>query len=237
MHRLIALFTLLSTAAFAQAPAEGASTPAAPTTEVAAASSSGEHLLKPLHLDVRLAGDTDILLVYVELGAMVDVGLLPAGPGTLAVGASFDLGACGSVCWAFSALTSFNMSQTFLSPAARVSYHVDLKKLGVNSPVIDKLDAYGLVFAGPNIASWALSADDNSVKVEGTDLTFGGGLGVGGQYFFSDNFFVGAEGTFRYAKGAYNWKATVGQYSISGTENTWDHSGFNVRVNAGLRFP
>jgi len=82
---------------------------------------SGSRPIQPFELDVRGTLSTDILLVYVGVGASADLGIVPAGPGTIAVGAGFEYNFCGSVCWFFSALTPFNFSQYQIVPSVRAS--------------------------------------------------------------------------------------------------------------------
>ncbi len=227
---------LASTVASAQDT--GSTTVGGTTISTTPASERSTANLKPLQFDVRVNGDTDILLAYIDLGLTADIGLLPVGPGTLAVGASLDYGFCGSVCWLIGALTNTNYGQSYLQPTGRVSYHLDMKQLIQNQASLsDKLDGYALVFAGPILSSVGISSKDGSVKVEGTDLAFGGGAGLGAQYFFSANFFAGAEIVARYAAGTYTTKVTVGSYSVSDKESSWSLSGINTKLFLGLRFP
>ena len=45
-------------------------------------------------IDARVHLVGDVLLAFVELGVAVDLGLLPVGPGAVAVGGEFSAGAC-----------------------------------------------------------------------------------------------------------------------------------------------
>ena len=91
----------------------------------------GSRVLKPLHLDAKLTGNSDVLLGFVGVGAAVDLGVARAGPGTIAVGAAGEYNFCASVCWALNAITPFEFGQRQISLWGRASYHIDLKgKIG-----------------------------------------------------------------------------------------------------------
>src|SRR5689334_17452384 len=83
--------------------------------------------LEPLHVDVKLTGNADALLTFVGAGAAADVGVVKAGPGTLSLGAAGEYDFCGSVCWAFSALTPMEFGQSQVSLWGRAAYHIELK--------------------------------------------------------------------------------------------------------------
>ncbi len=224
-------------------PESSTSAPVVTTDETAKTS-----VLKPLHVDARFSADADILLIYVNLSLGADVGLIPAGPGTLAVGGAFELGFCGSACLALSALLSsaFNKptgyGQQFYYPHARLSYHLDLPAVmkgssSANNRTLEKLDLYGLLFGGPVFTHLGLATNDNQLIIEGNDVSFGIGGGIGANYFFTEHFFVGAEAAARYARGTYTWRAVAGSYQLSATEASWSASGLGVRFAVGARFP
>jgi hypothetical protein len=194
-------------------------------------------LLRPLHADARLSVDADILLIYISVSAAVDVGLLKLGPGTLAVGANADLGFCGSFCWATAALlssafqTPTTYSQTHFFPSARLSYHFPIP--ASKSKSAENVNVYGLLLGGPVFTS--LSLKNKGLEISGNDTSIGVGLGIGGQYFFTERFFVGAEATGRYARGRYNWTVRLGDYRLSDSEASWSLTGISVRFAVGIR--
>lgn len=216
---VLASFLALSSTQTPPVPAE---TPAAePVTRT----------LRPRELDLRLTGDTDLLLVYVDVGLGADFGLMELAGGTLSAGAEADLGFCGSACLALSMLTGLRWSESTLAPFARLAYH---RALPLKSKT-DRLDFYALALVGPVFASMSVEAPDASIKFTGSDVGLGFGAGAGVNYFFSGNFFVGAEGRVRYAQGTYTQTIEVGQYSLSQSEASWDLSGLNVLFFVGAR--
>lgn len=198
-------------------------------------------LMTPVHVDAKLALDTDILLVYINLGLAGDVGLVPIGPGTLAVGGGIDVGFCGSFCWLLSGLltsalgTPSSYWQRHVFPNVRVSYHIKLPTS--SSANANKVNVYALLFGGPLFTSLGLGSNDRRVLIEGNDTSIGIGAGGGAQYFFTERFFVGAEVSLRYARGRYQWRLVAGNYMLSAQEESWDLSGFNIRLMAGIRIP
>ena len=55
------------------------------------------------------------------------------------------------------------------------------------------------------------------------------------KYFFNDHLFLGAEGRLRYSTGQYTYTARAGNVSLSDSQSSWNLSGFNVQLFAGLR--
>jgi hypothetical protein len=214
---LIAL--LLSGAALAQTPA------AAPDVD------TPSRTMKPLNIDLRGTFSTDVLLIAFDLGAAADVGLLPAGPGTLSVGAELDYSFCGSFCWLLSGLTGFNWGVSWYSPFARLAYHFPVK----NQPTLQKADLYGLFMLGLVGSTAYVESKDKSLSVVGTDTSFGFGLGAGGNYFVGDHLYVGLEARYRYARGRYDWVFKAGNYEFKDSESTWSLSGINILVFLGFR--
>lgn len=197
-------------------------------------------LLTPIHVDAKIAVDTDILLVYINLAAAGDVAVAPIGPGTLAVGGGIDFGFCGSFCWLLSGLltsalgTPSSYWQRHVFPNVRVTYHFKLPDSSAQTKIA-KVNAYAMLFGGPVFTSLGLGANNRAVVVEGNDTSIGIGAGAGAQFFLTERFFVGAEVSFRYARGRYTWRLIAGSYSLSSQEESWDLSGFNVRLMAGVR--
>ncbi|WPB73304.1 hypothetical protein KYC5002_30130 [Archangium violaceum] len=184
-------------------------------------------------IDARAMLNADIVLAFVNLGVGADVGVLPLGPGVLAIGGEFEVGACVSACLLLNAVTGYSWSHMFYSPHARASYHL----LPSNSPGLEKVDLYGLALVGATITTTRVAgnASDTDFEYAGSDVGPSVGLGIGGKYFFSDNLFFGAEGRLRYSAGQYTYTARAGNVSISDSQSSWSLSGFNVQLFAGLR--
>ncbi|OJT20840.1 hypothetical protein BO221_28455 [Archangium sp. Cb G35] len=184
-------------------------------------------------IDARAMLNADIVLAFVNLGVGADVGVLPLGPGVLAIGGEFEVGACVSACMLLNTVTGYSWSHMFYSPHARASYHL----LPGSSPGLEKVDLYGLALVGATITTTRVAGNDSDTDFEyaGSDVGPSVGLGVGGKYFFSDNLFFGAEGRLRYSAGQYTYTARAGNVSISDSLSSWSLSGFNVQLFAGLR--
>ena len=231
--RLVALCSALLAALIPGSAAADGAQPAvtAPPPQPAptAAPPSGSRPLQPFEVDLRGTASTDILLIYVGLGANADIGLVPAGPGTIAVGAGFEYDFCGSVCWFFSAVTPFSFGQYQIAPSVRASYHLDLKK--------KNLDFYPLIFGGPVFARAHIDFDDGSASYVATDTGFQIGAGAGLNYFVTDRIFVGLEARFRYAKGTYAYELRSGNDRVfdRGSGSSWSLTGLNVMFAFGYR--
>lgn len=188
-------------------------------------------LMRPGNLDVRGTLDTDILLIYVDVGAGVDFGVLPAGPGTVSIGAEFDFGFCASACVLLNALTPLTWGSRYYSPFARIGYHFPLK----GNATMQKVDVYGLAMVGLVYTNTGASTDDGSISFTGEDTAIGVGAGGGVNYFLGDSLFVGAEARLRYATGIYTFTMKAGQYTFSDRESRWDLSGLNLLLFLGAR--
>jgi hypothetical protein len=236
---LVALLTVAQPAP-AGPPVESGSTKEIREAALAEATQRGGKQLNSPHVDARVSVDTDVLLVYVDLGVSADFGLIPLGPGTLAIGAGFDLGFCGSFCWGLSALLSAGFkqpttySQNHYFPQARVTYHLPVAEWST-SALAKKINIYALLAGGPVISNLRLSTQDNSLLVEGNNVSVGISGGAGAEYFLGERFFVGLEAQLRYARGVYNWNVKVGNYALSDSEQTWNLSGFNLKFFLGIR--
>ena len=189
-------------AAAATAGPGGAAT--APTSPAGAASEPPPEKptdeLKPMQLDVRATLNADVLLAYIGLGASADLGLVPVGPGTFAVGAGFEYDFCGSVCWFFSAATPLEFSHRQIWPQARASYHISLPSSK------QKLDFYPFVGVGPVFARSQLSVDNGAARYVGTDTSIGVNFGGGLNLFVAGPVFIGGEARVRWAAGEYEYK-------------------------------
>ncbi|WNG36128.1 hypothetical protein F0U61_22500 [Archangium violaceum] len=186
-------------------------------------------------IDARVMLNADIVLAFVDLGVGLDVGVLRLGPGVLALGGEFEAGACVSPCIALNLATGWSFSHLFYSPHARATYHL----LPSQSSGMEKVDLYGLVLAGLTLTTTRVtgagSGSSTDFDYAGSDVGPSLGLGVGGKYFFQDNFFLGAEGRLRYSAGEYTYTLRSGDVTLSDSQSTWSLSGFNVQFFVGLR--
>lgn len=232
MQGRIAMLCLASLLTVTSARAQQAQTAAA-ETQVAPAAPRLNRVQGVGDIDARAMLNSDILLAFVNLGVAVDVGVLPLGPGVLAIGGEFEAGACVSVCLLANAATGWSWSHMFYSPHARASYHL----LPGNSAGLEKVDLYGLALVGATLTTTRVAGASSGTDFEvvGSDVGPSVGVGLGGKYFFSDNLFFGAEGRLRYSAGQYTYTARAGNVSLSDSQSTWSLSGFNVQLFAGLR--
>lgn len=204
---------------------------AAAAAPIVADTETGE--LKPMHVDLRATVNADILLAYIGLGASADLGLVPAGPGTLAVGAGFEYDFCGSVCWLFSAITPLDFSHRQIWPQARASYHIGVKSA-------KNLDIYPFVGLGPVFARSEISVDNGAARYVGTDTSIGVNFGGGINFFVAGPVFIGGEARIRYAAGEYDYRLESGDGSRTydrGSVDTWSLTGIDVLVAVGVRLP
>ena len=236
MKGRIAVLSLaaLLTVTNAQAQEEAATTAPEATTEATAPDTG--RTMRPGHLDLRANFNADILLAFVNAGVSVDVGLLPLGPGVLAVGGELEAGACVTFCLGFKLLTGWDLSTRYLSPHARLTYHFTPP---AKSPSLQKVDFYGLAFGGITYNTAGLSGDAGNDRFEysGADIGPSLGVGAGAKYFFKEDsgLFLGAEGRLRWSAGTYAWTARYGSVAISDTQSFWSLSGFNIQLFGGLR--
>ncbi len=184
-------------------------------------------------VDVRVMLESDIVLAFVTGGVGADLGLLRLGPGVLAVGGEFEVGACVTPCLALNLVTGWNFGHLFYAPHARATYHF----LPSSSPGLAKADLYGLVFGGITYTTTSVSGTSANTPFEykGSDVGPSLGVGVGVKYFLQDNLFVGAEGRARWSAGQYEYSVQVGNVTLSDIQSVWSLSGVNVQLFAGLR--
>lgn len=185
-------------------------------------------------IDMRLMANTDILLLYVEAGVGLDVGVARLGPGVLAVGGEFQVGACVSLCLFVGALTNVTLRNAFYAPHARVSYHF----LPKQTRGMEKVDFYGLVFGGITYATTHLygGTDAGEFDYRGNGVGPALGLGAGGKYFVGDRLFLGAEARLGYSAGTYTYTARFGEATLSDSYSAWTLTGLGVQLFGGLRF-
>ncbi|RKH05880.1 hypothetical protein D7V97_23285, partial [Corallococcus sp. CA053C] len=213
-----------------------------PTASVTAEASShavpveaATNLLQgPGDLDLRVHLTTDILVAFVEFGVAADLGVAPIGPGTLAVGAELNLGLCVTACGLVGALTGFDISDRYITPHARLTYHF-LPPAMRKRPT--ELDLYGLFLAGVTLSTQTITGTVQGVSVDyqGTGAGLSLGVGAGAKLFFKERFFVGGEARLRYARGTYDYEEEVGGSVFSGVDEDWSQSGLSLLVFAGLR--
>lgn len=236
MRVAVLLLLLSAPVAFAQAAASE------PGGGVIEAPVETTKVLAPFRADARFTVDTDILLAYVSLGVNADRGIVKLGPGVLAVGAGLDVGFCGTVCLVIGGLLNGSFGARTFFPQGRVSYHLELPARGANN-TLQKIDVYGVVFAGLAISSMGFAGQFQGVAVSATSTGVGPGigLGAGASYFFTERAFVGAEANAKYAAGRYTDVVTVVppnsnvMYRWRDEYSSWSISGVSLRLFIGFR--
>jgi hypothetical protein len=183
-------------------------------------------------LDVRLHLDGDILLAFVEIGAAADFGLLPLGPGTLALGAELSGGICLTACGLIGLVTGISVSDRFVSPHARLTYHFLPPK-----QKLEGVDLYGLLLAGVTVSRQTVSGTIQGVNFDfkGTGVGPSLGLGLGAKKFFKERVFLGGEARLRYARGDYHYSEEVGNITLIGVDPDWSQTGLSLLIFAGMR--
>lgn len=225
-----ATFCALTTASLFSVPAGAQVAPGAPPAPDPPPETSA---LQPRHLDLRATINADLLLAYIGLGASADLGIVQAGPGTIAVGAGFEYDFCGSVCWLFNAASPIDFSHRQIWPQARASYHLGPKSA-------KHLDVYPFVGLGPVFARSELSVDNGVARYVGTDTAIGVNFGAGVSLFVAGPVFVGGEARIRYAAGEYDYRLESGDGSRTfayGSASTWSLAGIDALVAIGVRLP
>lgn len=182
---------------------------------------------------MRVHLDSDILLAFVELGVAADFGLIPAGPGTLAVGAELSGGICLTACGLIGLVTGISVSDRFVSTHARLTYHF----LPPNQKQLDGVDLYGLLLAGVTLANQKVSGSVENVdfRFSGTGLGPSIGLGLGAKKFVKERLFVGGEARLRYARGDYSYSEQVENVTLRGVDPDWSQTGLSILVFVGTR--
>jgi hypothetical protein len=235
--RMKGRIAVLSLAMLLAAPLARAQESEASASDGAAPENRRGRIQAPGQIDVQANFNADVLLIFANAGVGVDVGVLPLGPGVLALGGELEAGACITLCLGFKLATGWDLSTRYLSPHARVTYHFAPPG---NSPSLQKLDVYGLAFAGItySTASVGGTVGNDRFETRGTDLGPSLGVGAGAKYFLMEDsgLFVGAEGRVRWAAGTYTWTASYGNVSISDSQSHWSLSGLNVQLFGGIRF-
>lgn len=187
-------------------------------------------VIAPLQVDVRGVAYADVLLTRLGAGGSIDVGVVPVGKTTIALGGGIEYVACGTVCWLFGELSGATFTQFMLAPQGRLTWHF---------PAAKDLDVYALVAGGPVYAKSKVVLDGERATYRGRDDSFGIAAGVGLDFFVAGPLFVGAEGRGRFARGTYSYTLE------SGTEQSFDRTlvqgwhliGIEALFSIGLRLP
>lgn len=184
--------------------------------------------MRPGHVDLRVEGGLDFLPPSAEAAASTDLGVVPLGPGTLSVGAQLGLKQCLLACSVSHLLEREWVSNRDVYALGRLGYHFSLE--GSSQ---DKVDLYGVLLGGVMEARTTHRAPDYRYEGRGRGPAFG--LGVGGSYFLSSRFFVGAEARLRFASGSYALSLTRGTYAFTREDSHWLRLGPSTVLFAGAR--
>ncbi|MFL5354858.1 hypothetical protein [Archangium sp.] len=185
-------------------------------------------LMRPGHLDLRLEGGLGFLPPAGEAGASTELGVVTIGPGTLSAGAQLGFRQCLLACSVSSVLAQQRVSNLDLYALGRLGYHFSLE--GKNQ---DRVDLYGVLLGGVMEARTTRSAPE--FRYEGRGRGPAVGVGVGGSYFLSSRFFVGAEARLRFATGSYALTLTRGTYTFTPDDSHWVRLGPSTVLFAGAR--
>jgi hypothetical protein len=224
------LCLLLPALALAQAELPAADLPAS-GPESAAAAPVSSFVMTPGRVHVRGALDAHLLLAAVDVGASAELGLVPMGAGTLALGAGLDYGVCFIFCAISSATRPIGVSESHLTPHARLSYHFGLN----DTPALQRMDLYGVVLAGMTWASARFTEDGSTHVVTADDAGLMVGVGMGASYFLQENFFAGLETRLHFSQGRYVLPGQVGNTPLRQSDSSWSTNGASLVFFAGLR--
>ena len=204
----------------------GIATAQEPTQATATAESPP--LLRPGQVDLRLLGAASLLPLFLEGGAIAEVGVLPLGPGTLSLGAELSVNLCALACWVPNLFSDRDVSRRDVHAVGRLGYHFSSPDRNYR-----KVDLYGVLLAGVMEAHTTLTAPDYAFEGRGRPLAFG--LGVGGNYFPSSHFFVGGEARLRFSSGAYELSLTRGTYEFTREDRRIFRLGLSTAFFVGVR--
>lgn len=209
----------------------GTSTPGA-DSPAGAGPFAAEAGLAPKQIDLRATLNTGLLFHYIGVGASADVGVVRAGPGTIALGGGIEHDFCASTCWTFSGAVPMEFSQRQVWPNARASYH-----LGVTNA--KNLDFYPVVALGPVFARSTVEVGGGLSRYTGTDTTLGVSMGAGLSWFIDKRWFVGGEAKIRYAAGTYDYALSSGSARTfdRGASENWSLNGIDGTIVVGARLP
>lgn len=185
-------------------------------------------LMHPGHVDLRIEGGLDFLPPSAEAGALTELGVVTLGPGTLSAGAQLGFRQCLIACSVSSVLAQQRVSTLDLSAFGRLGYHFSLE--GRNQ---DRVDLYGVLLGGVMEARITRRAPE--FRYEGRGRGPAIGVGVGGSYFLTSRFFVGAEARLRFATGSYALSLTRGTYAFTPEDSHWVRLGPSTVLFAGAR--
>lgn len=185
-------------------------------------------LLHPGGVDLRVEGAVSLPLLYVQTGATVDVGVLPLGPGTLALGVELGFNLCATACWVPNLVLERHVSRYDLSALGRLGYHFT-----VDDRNYRRVDFHGVLAGGVMEARTTFTGPD--YRVEGRGRGPSVSLGLGGNYFPRSRFFVGAEVQLHFATGLYALDVTRGTYVPTDEDRRWIQLGLGSTFFLGFR--
>lgn len=184
--------------------------------------------MRPGQLDLRAGGGLSLFAPSVEAGATLEGGVLALGPGTLSVGAQLDLQQCLLACSLPGLLAAQQVTLQDVYALGRLGYHVRLEGRS-RGPV----DLYGVLLGGVVRARTVRVTPD--YHLEGRGRAPAMGVGLGGNYFLSERFFVGGEARLRFATGTYELSLTQGSYAFTPEDRHWLRLAPSTVLFAGVR--
>jgi hypothetical protein len=201
---------------------------AVPAEASARQESSPSPLLRPGQVDFRLDVAALGLLTSLEGGAVLGLGVLPLGPGTLAMGSEVRASVCALACWVPRLFQEEATARWEGSLLGRLAYHVPLDNRNYR-----QVDTYAVLLAGVTESRVSVSAPGYRYEGQGRGPSFG--LGVGGHYLPSPRFFIGAEARLRVAWGDHALALTRGAYEFRPEDRRWSRFGVNTVFFVGIR--
>lgn len=194
---------------------------------VAWAEESASPLLRPGQVELRLDGAVALLLAL-EGGVGVEVGVLPLFSGTLSLGAAFSGELCALACWVPNALSERDTSRWERSLVGRLGYHFT-----VSGRRPGRADLSAFVLGGVTEPHTTVTTPDHRFQGVGRGPVLG--LGLGGKYFLSPRFFLGTEARVRASWGTSELTLTRGTHAFTDAERQWLRYGFSATFFVGAR--
>lgn len=208
--------------------AEAQEPPPPPEPPSATGSTESPPLLRPGQVELRLLGAASLLPLFLEGGAIAEVGVLPLGPGTLSLGAELSVNLCALACWVPNLFSDRDTSRHDIHAVGRLGYHFSSPDRNYR-----KVDLYGVLLAGVMEARTTVTAPDYAFEGRGRPLAFG--LGVGGNYFASSRIFAGAEARLRFSYGHHELSLTRGTYAFTREDRRIFRLGLSTAFFVGVR--
>ncbi|MFY0525088.1 hypothetical protein ACN28I_18740 [Archangium gephyra] len=185
-------------------------------------------LLRPGNVDLRVEGAASLLPLSLEAGATVEVGVLPIATGTLSLGVELSANLCALACWIPNLFLERDTSRWDLSAAGRLGYHFTLANRHYS-----RFDLFTFVLGGVMEPRTTVTTPSYRYEGRGRGAVFG--LGVGGNYFPSSRFFLGAEARLRFSTGTYDLTLTRGTYDFTPGDLRWLRLGLSTAFFVGVR--